>query len=99
MQNQSPHHGAVGYESNSSTSAPCGGAGSILSLAQSVKGSGTAATVAWVTATAWIQPLAQEIPYAASAAIKKKKKKQNHEQYAHNPFFKGYWYLVEPLLP
>ena len=43
---------------------------------QWVKGSGVAAAVVQVTAAAWIQSLAQELPYATGAAIKKKKKKE-----------------------
>ena len=44
-------------------------------LVQQVKGSGTAAIVAQVADVVQIQSLAQQIPYAAGAAIKKKKKK------------------------
>ena len=49
--------------------------GSIPSPAQWVKWCGVAEAVAEVAAMAWIQSLAQELPYAASAAILKKKKK------------------------
>ena len=41
------------------------------SLGQSVKKSGGAAAVAWVTAVAQIQSLAWEPPFAMGAAIKK----------------------------
>ena len=40
---------------------------------QWVKGSSIAAAMAWVTAEAQIQSLAQELPYAMGTAIKKKK--------------------------
>ena len=51
--------------------------GSIPGVVQWVKGSGVATAVAQVVAVAWIQPLAQEFPYALGAAIKKTKTKEN----------------------
>ena len=60
----------------------------IPGLAWWVKGSGIAAV--WVVAAAWIQSLAQELPYAVGAAIfyfiffyktkKKKRKKERKEK-------------------
>ena len=49
------------------------------SPAQWVKGSGVATALASVKATAQIQSLAWECPFAADAAIKKKKKKKKKE--------------------
>ena len=46
-----------------------------LSLVQWVKGSSIATAVVWVVDAAWIQSLAQELPYSRDAAIKKGKKK------------------------
>ena len=45
-------------------------------MSQMCLGSGVAMAVAQATATAPIQPPAQELPYATDAAIKKKKKKK-----------------------
>ena len=44
--------------------------GSVPDPAQWVNGSGIAVAAAWVAAVAWIQSLAQELPYAADVAIK-----------------------------
>ena len=51
-----------------------GGMGSILSLAEWVKGSSVAAPVLKVAAAYWIHSLAWKLPYAAGAAIKEKEK-------------------------
>ena len=47
-----------------------------------------AAAVAQFTATAWIQSLAQELPYAANAAIKETKKKSLRIVAACNPLLR-----------
>ena len=56
--------GAVGWESDCSSSGHCGGVGSVPGLAQWVKGPRVATAEAQVAAEAWIQSLAQELPYA-----------------------------------
>ena len=48
----------------------CAEVSSIPGLAQYVKGSGVATAVAQITAAAWIQSLAWELPYTAGVAIK-----------------------------
>ena len=50
--------------------------GLIPGLVHWVKGSGIAASIAQIAAVAWIQSLAQELPYATGVAIKIKKKKK-----------------------
>ena len=50
----------------------CGGASSIPSLAQWLRGFSILATVAQGSALAQIQPLAQELPQATGAAKKEK---------------------------
>ena len=45
-------------------------------MARWVKESGVAKAAAEVTAAAWIQSLAQELPYALGEVIEKKKKKE-----------------------
>ena len=52
----------------------CGGVSSIPGLVQWVRDA--AAAVAQVIAAAWVQSLAQELPYAVGTAEKEKKKKQ-----------------------
>ena len=64
----------MGEASDCGDSGRCGGVGSIPNLAQRVKGSSIAATMARVAAAARIQLLAWELPYAMGASINRKKK-------------------------
>lgn len=53
------------------------------------------------TAAAWIQPLAQELPYAAAVTIKRKKKKVKHSCFQSHHYFLmadsiAQWALLAP---
>ena len=55
---------------------PTAGKGSILGTIQQVKGSAMAMTAAQVTAAAWIQSLAWELPHAVGVDLKEKRKEK-----------------------
>ena len=58
--------------------------GLIPGLVHWVKGSGIAASIAQIAAVAWIQSLAQELPYATGVAIKIGKKKKKGKEKRNN---------------
>ena len=63
--------------------------GRVPTVVQWVKGSGFASAVLQVTAMAWSQSLARELPYAMGVAIKKKKKKSRGLKLQYNTYEGG----------
>ena len=72
--------------------------GLIPGLVHWVKGSGIAASIAQIAAVAWIQSLAQELPYATGVAIKIGKKKKKKEKRKEIMSLGATWMALEIII-